>query len=211
MNDIVRPIAEDGNIGFDQYNQLILQVPHPTEPDWSTIRPIADLRAATCSICGHDWDLNAQSWDDSFVWNRYNEYVHESCMVRRSALHDRDTFFSALVGARVRFKGLEPIENRYWRGADRWSKRHWYRAELIDHPVDFTLGSRKRVTHIEVKPIACQLDWWEAAAKDFATEDVTKSFGPSLIYIHAWSEEKEREYVRRFAEIGGLQIERKKS
>lgn len=206
MSDILRPLDEAGNIGFDEFDQLLLAVPQEAG---TVIRSTPDLREKRCSICGKGWELNAEAWDDSMFWSAHEEVVHESCMVRYRSLQDRDDFRRRFIEARLRFRRLEPIFNQY-RTRGRWSARPWYQISLLDYPVDFIIGWRKRVVHIEVVPREGQLDWWEKAAQAFVGVDVTKSFSPSRIYVHAWNEEKEKEYLWSLAKAGRLQLDKKR-
>lgn len=205
VNDILRPITEAGDIGYDQFDQLIVQ---RQQGEYRVQTISSDLREATCAICLRGWELNAEAWSDH-IWNStYEEHVHESCLVRYRARRDREIFFDHFYKARVRFEGMKPIPNGYHtRG--RWAERPWYRVPLIEHPVDFLIGLRKRVVNIEVHPREdATLDWWEVAQNAFAGEDVTKGFSPTRIFVHAWNEEKEREYVRWLVKAGQLQVKR---
>lgn len=206
MNDILRPINEAGNIGYDQFDQLIVQR-RKGEYRIQTVTP--DLRGVVCPICIRGWELDAEAWYDHLYISRHDEHVHESCWIRYCSRRDRDNYWQHFVQARVRFERLEPIENGYHRKGDPWAERPWYRVALLDHPVDFIIGLRKRVVNIEVHPRGdATLDWWETAQKVFAEEDVTKGFSPLRIHVHAWTEEKEREYVRWLVKAGQLQVKR---
>lgn len=199
MAFIVRPLTDDGLVGYDQFGQLaVTRVDRGHETSWF----IADVREMVCSICNHGWQPNSVSMADQYRWDLVDGYVHESCLDRHGGLVERAEFRGALIAARVRFSGLKPIENGYHGPS---SKRPWYVAELLDHPVMFKLGSRKRVDHVEViAQGGTALAWHEEAGKAFEKEDVTKHFTPTSILLHAWNAEKMRAYVRLLAEIGKL-------
>jgi hypothetical protein len=170
---------------------------------------VHDVRGKTCLICAHGWELTGESFGDQIRWDLVDGHVHESCLVRHSGLIERGMFFDALCDARVRFAGLEPIANGYWPASDPWSHKPWYRAELLDHPAAFVLGRRKRVGHVAVVPTGSgELGWWLEAEARFADDDVTKEFSPKQVMVHAWSNDKVREYIARLAALGGYQVKR---
>lgn len=197
---IVRPITNDGLVGYDQFDQLVVT---KKDGDFEMSTFIADVRDKTCTICNHGWEPNSISMADQYHWDLVDGYVHETCLNRHTGLVERSEFFRALVAARVRFKGLKPIPNGY-HGAS-MKERPWYVAELLDYPVMFRLGARKRVDHVEVVAQGgVDLAWYGDAEKAFASEDVTKHFTSASVLLHAWTTEKMREYVKKLAEIGGL-------
>lgn len=202
MNDIVRPLTADKQIGFDQFDQLLLKV---QQGDWWVTRATADLRGESCVICGKPWELSAASWEDHYDWRRYDEHAHLSCVVKYFAMKDRDQFFDHFAATDVAFR-FEPISNQYIhpRGPnDHWAKRHWYRFWLVNYPVQFVVGLRKRVVSIAVTPQgpSLKLDWHEKARDAFENEDVTKTFGPNEVLLHAWTREKEREYITTLCKL----------
>lgn len=200
MGLIIRPITDDGLVGYDQFGQLVVT---KKDGNFETSSFIADVRGKTCIICSHGWEPTSVSMVDQFHWDLVGDYVHESCLDRHTGLIERREFFHALVAARVRFSGLRPIPNEYHGAA--MKERPWYVAELLDYPVAFKLGARKRVDHVEViAQGGLVLAWYGDAEKAFAAEDVTKHFSPASVLLHAWTTEKMREYVKKLAEIGGL-------
>lgn len=212
---IVRPITDDGLCGYDQHGQLTCGRPDPLgDPNRVEYVFVADVRAMTCIICGHGWESTAKSIEDQTRWDLVatspaDGYVHETCFFRHHGLVERQEFWSAIVAARVRFKGLRTLPNGYWPKAYRDSAKPWYEAELLDHPVKLVLGTRKRVDHVElVAQGGVDLSWWEGAKEAFKTEDVTKEFSPRGVLLHAWTREKMREYVRRLVDLGGYQVQR---
>lgn len=215
MNDILRPLTADGLVGWDQFNQLWLWRVDGKSRSGTVI---ADVREKTCPVCNRGWEATAESLGDQYHWDSRKQWVHESCFVRYQGLTEHDFWHEALCGV-FRFQGLKEIPNEY-RGA--WNTP-WYRIPLSDVPRTLKLGTRKRVYHMEIEEEAAELppprdaeegarrlvakarmDFGKAEAL-FASEDVTKSFGPQRVMIHAWTREKARQYLRKFAEILGLE------
>ena len=204
MGLIIRPITDDGLVGYDQFGQLAVT---RKDGDFEMSHFIADVRDKTCGICAHGWEPNSVSMADQLEWDLIKSVVHESCYYRHIGLSERADFQRALVSAHVRFKWLKPIENGY-HGAS-MKGRPWYTAELLDHPVMFKLGARKRVDHVEViAQGGTTIEWHKEAEEAFKTEDTTKHFTPSSVLLHAWTQEKVREYAKRLAEIGKLQVKK---
>ncbi|UJR81447.1 hypothetical protein [Sandaracinus amylolyticus] len=206
--NIVRPITDDGRVGYDEFGQLVLTRRDRTG-EVSTF--IVDVRRHTCAICARGWEATAVSMADQTRWHVLGEglgsYVHESCLVRHKGLVERTAFLSALCAARIRFRGLVPIANEYFRAPDSWAAKPWYSAELVDHPVRIDLGWRKRVAEIRlVAEGGVPFSWWEAAEDAFAKDDVTKSFGSALVLLHAWGDDAVRDYLARLATVGGLAV-----
>lgn len=205
MNEIVRPITDDGQVGFDEFDQLMCWTP-TGDSKGKVGRIISDLRQTTCVICDHGWEATALSLVNQFYWQLTNSHVHETCLIRHAGLNERSEFQRVMLGARtrnvhVRYKTSD-IENRYWPKGDPYSAKPWYQFDLIDFPVRFIIGSRKRVGVVQVEPIEHSptvLYWWSDAQDAFADEDVTKEFGPDRVMLHAWGQEKLREYVKKLA------------
>jgi hypothetical protein len=98
------------------------------------------------------------------------------------------------------------MENQYWSKGDPWAKQSWYYAELIEHPVKFVMGRRKRVYSLEVVPQGgTKLEWCKQAEKAFETESVTKKFGAGGVLLHAWSDDDLHRYVRKIVELAGYE------
>jgi hypothetical protein len=196
---IVRPITDDGMVGYDQFGQLMLtKLEDGRQVSWG----IADVRRKTCVICNHGWLPNAESMADQRRWDLVGDHVHGTCLARHVGLVERSEFFEAIVAARISFRGLVPEPNRYW---NRPSARPWYHAELIDHPARIVIGSRKRVFHVElVAEGGVPFDWWEAAKDDLAAFDVTKEFSATSVMLHAWGNEQLRLFISRLAKVSGF-------
>lgn len=225
MNAIVRPITADGLVGFDQFDQLCLEEhkeEHGREVIYQTF--ISDVRQKVCAICNHGWYPSAASMKDQYHWTLLDEpkagggetygFVHKTCYLRHLALNDRMDVHRALVGARIAFRGLTPIPNRYWPKGDVWGDlRPWYRAEVVPPGIgdsapttcEIIIGMRKRVWSIEIRPNANEeFSWCEKAERFFKKEEVTKEFSPKGILLHAWTEEKMREYLITLNAVGDL-------
>jgi hypothetical protein len=206
---IVRPITDDGLVGFNKSGNLIHCM---LDGEYQVTVGIADVRLQTCIICGHGWQETATSLGDQCWWDLAKSHVHRTCLIRYEGLREREDFWSAIVGAKVRFGGLVPIPNRYWPASDPWAAKPWYQAELLDYPAKLVLGARKRVFNIEViAQGGIELSWWEAAREAFKDEDVTKEFSRAQVLLHAWGTEKMKEYLKKISQISGYdkQIEDK--
>lgn len=131
-----------------------------------------------------------------------------------TSLNDRTDVHRAIVGARIAFRGLVPMPNRYWPKGDIWGElRPWYHADVIPPGIgpsapttcELIIGRRKRVWSIEMHPNKGEeFAWCEKAESAFKKEDVTKEFSPKGILLHAWTEEKMREYLTTLNTIGDL-------
>ena len=99
---------------------------------------------------------------------------------------------------KVRFE-MDTRPNGYWGDRDPYGAKPWYRFKLLDFPVWFIIGSRKRVVHVEAIPNGGELSWYKEAEEAFADQDVTKHFNPKSVLLHAWTEAKVKEYVAKLA------------
>jgi hypothetical protein len=199
---IVRPVTDDGLVGYDQFDQFSVT---KIEEDGAEISWfIADVRGRTCLMCDRGWEPTGPSMADQMVWEVSKTIVHTSCFVRHGALCQRELFWEAVVAAKIRFRGLVAIENGYWPASDPWAKQPFYEAELMDHSAKLILGRRKRVYHVQVVPQGgTKLEWYGAAAIAFEKESVTKEFSDRSVLLHAWLDDKLREYLKRLAELAG--------
>lgn len=200
---IVKPVTEDGLVGYDQFDQFAVTQVLPDGTQSS--HHIADVRGRTCVMCERGWEPTGPSMADQLKWTISESFVHLSCFVRHGALVQRELFWTALVNsAEVRFHGFEPIANNYWPSSDPWAKQPWYQAFLMDHQAKFILGRRKNVYHVEVVPLdGTRLGFHVQAAKAFEAENVTKEFSSVSVMLHAWSSDKLREYVKKIAKVAG--------
>lgn len=198
---IVRPVTDDGLVGYDEFGQFAVTKVMPDGAESS--HHIADVRDMTCVMCGRGWEPTGPSMADQCSWQISSSLVHFSCLVRYEALRQRELFWSSLVGL-VRFDSLKAVGNRYWPVSDPYAQQPWYTVELVEHPAMFVFGSRNRVYHVEVVPQGgTRLDWHQKAAEAFEGERVTKEINSASVMLHAWSDEKLREYVRKICEVAG--------
>lgn len=203
MNKVVRPITPDGMCGFDEHGQLVLWEPDPMGGHRGYM--IKDVREKICRICGRGWVFTVESLRDQALWQSYEEYVHRSCLVRYGTLRERDLWTSILYGLRVPYRALKEIPNQYW-GHDEWySKRPWYKADLMKISADLTLGQRKRVYSVEIDAVGTdRLKGWEEAKKAFQDQQVTKEFSDAKIVVHAWTDIDAKDYLGRLARSLGF-------
>jgi hypothetical protein len=162
---------------------------------------IANTFGMTCLICCRGWDLTGASLADQYRWSLTESYVHRTCLDRHIGLTERAIYHDALCNAQIRFATLEPVPNRYTGEP----LRPWYQAHAINTSFAFLLGYRKRVHHVEAVPrVGTKLGWADAAREAFDGENVTKEFSSSSVLLHAWSDEKLREYLVTIARVAGL-------
>lgn len=225
MNDIVKPVTPDGMVGWDKLGQFWIWRVSGEDRVGSIYH---DVREKTCCVCGHGWQLTAESLSDQYFWDNRAEWSHKSCLIRYLALQQYEFWCGALVEAGFMYgatdnpkmiaeggPALESLPNAYWGPNDPWGAgQPWYRARLLKRvdveknengPLGRTLrlGSRKRVYHMEIEKGPGAYDYEKAKAL-FASEEVTKDIGSEGMHIHAWGKEKAREYLRHFSEILGV-------
>ena len=184
-----------------------------------TGRIVKDMRGKTCLICGHGWELTAEAYSDQWHWQIHEDMVHETCMIRYVSLQDYALYWNALRDAGLRFDVPARIPNAYWSPRDRWHARSWYRITLLDSKRTLKVGFRKHVHHLEIERGDGDIDA-KLAIELFKTENVTKGlvdldlnspkdWSPNMNkdgwYVHAWSNEKAREYMVYFAAVLGLE------
>lgn len=188
-------ITDDKRVGYDEFNQLMLAT---RDGDNTSYHMISDLRRQKCALCLRGWEATGESLADQTHWRLTDAYVHQTCLMRHIGFVERSEIYDAVCGARLRFGGLVPIENRYWPKAYPESTRPWYETKLLDYPVLLTVGHRKNVIEITVEG-----DWLpsEALREAFEKADVTKEFAPKIVLIHAWGNEKMREYLTTIAKV----------
>lgn len=200
MSVIVRPITKDGLVGFDEFDQLVCvsQTPHGTSSVF-----VSDVRDKTCVLCGRGWELNGPSFSDQQAIRVMNKHAHQSCLVRHEAYEEFWTVYRSMVDARIRFEGPKEIDNRYWGKISPYSNKPWYELTLLDYPVKFTIGARKRVWSIGVGRIDGGILPNMALEAAFKDENVTKDFCPTSMLVHAWGDADLKKYVKMIAEVCG--------
>jgi hypothetical protein len=184
---IVNAICSDGNgvVGYDEFGQLVYS---RNEGRGAISTFIRDVRKEKCAICGGGWTETPKSMANQFYHSAREKWMHETCYVGVLAHNEHEKFFYALVDAKLKFSGLREIPNEYG-GA--WNTT-WYETDLLDHPgAKMKFGSRKRVDVVSLSGADM--------AGLFEHEDVTKDAGADGVMIHAWSDEKVREYVKEIA------------
>jgi hypothetical protein len=183
---IVRPVSSDGMVGYDRFGQFVVA---ELDRDAIIYRHLFDVRLLTCPICGRGWELNAESIRDQYRDYYTEKRVHKRCHEGRLALDEFRMFYRALCDAKFHHWKSEEIPNQYG-GA--WNTP-WYRFRLDQFPgTTLTMGPRRRVYHIGVSGNSNGL------LDDFASEEVTKGYDElGGFYIHAWEEDKIREYLTR--------------
>lgn len=188
-------ITDDNRVGYDEFNQLMLAT---REGEYTSYHSIRDLRREKCALCLRGWEATGESLADQTMWHLINLHVHSTCLMRHVGFVERSNIHHAICDAKFRFDGLVPIENQYWPKAYPECTKPWYEAKLLDYPAILTVGYRKRVIEMWVEG-----DWlpWETLRKAFEKEDVTKSFRPNKMLVHAWGNEKMREYLVKIAEV----------
>lgn len=217
MDCIVEALSADKRLGFDQHQQLWCWT--PSSGGGMSGRIVKDMRDKACLICGHGWDLTAESYSDQWHWQIHEEVVHETCMIRYVSLQDYALYWNALRDAGFRWETPARIKNEYWSPRDRWHARPWYRVSLLDSKRTLKLGFRKNVHHLEIERGEGEIDA-KLAIELFRTENVTKGLKDLDInspkdwtphmnrdgwYVHAWSNEKVKEYIMYFASVLGLE------
>lgn len=199
--EIVKAVTADGQVGFDEFDQLVWM---RREGEYTVGSFIHDVRGLTCHICQQPWEANGPSLGDQFYTAALDRWVHLSCHIRICAMNERIRIREALCGL-VRFEGLEELPNRYWPKGDPWGAKPWYRVKLIDTDLSLVIGWRKRVISIRMEPAEGEvLHWFEQAGRAFGAESVTKEFGPKVVVVHAWGYAKLREYIEMLARVGGF-------
>lgn len=189
-NAIIKPITPDGDVGYDQYNQLATV---KRDGDMTTMWFISDVRASTCGICGKGWDNTAESLQNQYHIGRYDRHVHKTCYVGHLSLSEYEFWHSLMASFRIRFQ-MEDIPNQYGGAWD----TPWFTVELTDFPkCYFVLGRRKRVWSIELNVKEFKntepLDRLEEECK---RDTITCERGEKRFLIHAWTEDKSKEYMR---------------
>lgn len=233
MNDIVKPLTKDGLVGWDSYGQFwIWKLEAGGRKSGSIYH---DVREKICCICGHGWEVTAESLADQDFLTHRAEHAHQSCVIRYAALQEYDFWYRAVLDAGFMFGPLdnpkygaqggpafESIPNEYWPKGDLWGKgQPWYRVRLqkrvdmeksLNGPLGRTLklGHRKRVYVLEIEPGTGEYDQKLALEllgneKVYGDVKVTMAIRQDGLMIHAHGKEKAREYLKHFAKILGAE------
>lgn len=222
MNDIIKPLTQDGMVGWDEFGQFWIWKREGTD---RVGRLYHDVREKICCICRHGWEVTGDSLSDQYFMDNRAEFAHKTCFIRYIALQEFDFWVNALVEARFMFgpldnpkhiadggAALETLPNEYFGQDDPWGAgQPWYRARLLKRvdkekslngPLGRTLklGHRKRVYVLEIEEGGAPYDE-KLAHELFGKEEVTKQIGSNGMMVHAWGRDKAREYLKHFAKI----------
>ena len=194
-NEIVQPLNKAGNFGYDGFGQLFAW----GKGDYGdkTGRGVHDVRKRKCVMCEQPWNTeDVQDVLDQMVDRSLRALVHYSCVRRHLAVKERLAVieaFSVMEAVGGGEMAISETKNQY--GAA-WNNT-WYRIDLENHSHHFIVGRRKRVWEIQV--VTDDVDLIDFCVESF-TEDVTKGRRADGYYIHAWSDDKLKEYARKLYE-----------
>jgi hypothetical protein len=211
-NAIVHPVTPDKlndgshSCGFDQHGQLWVRWHDRLDPDCITGTIVADVRAKSCPICQRGWDNTTASLRNQTYIHSMERHAHTTCMNGFGHIKNFFRWHHLFCEQPMNKEGFDwaEIPNEYgssWTGP-------WYRVtykHLAEFPI--VVGTRKRVDNVEVVGVTFQLE--ELFKEAFKNEDVTKSMSthkldgedkPSWL-IHAWTDEKAKEYVEKIVAI----------
>lgn len=189
MNDIVRPLTEDGMLGYDEHRQLWA---FRLDQGMKIGTIVADVREEKCSLCAEGWKTTAESMLDQFC--HLKRWVHRTCFVRYVGYREYGMWCKVFRLTKLRFNKIKEIPNQYGGG---W-KAPWYEIEIENTPVTFYVGNRKQVYSIQVRATKGDLSEMEEL---FTDEDVTKKFETNNVLLHAWNEDKVADYVKKIADF----------
>jgi len=204
MTQIVNPITEDKSVGFDERGQLLHE---KQEGYYISTHHISDVRGKTCALCGRGWELNGPAFSDQRYVQTQEKWVHETCLMRNRAWDEFYSVQGAFSAARMPHYGLKEIPNQYWRNDRLYSMIPWYSIapkEKAGLGIMFVVGHRKNVWSIEVMAESGLAVIPERLSKAFENEDVTKEFGPAKGLIHAWGDQKMKDYIKVMVDVLGL-------
>jgi hypothetical protein len=205
-NVVASDVTQRTIIGFDEFGQF--SVVKSDKDGSATLYHIGDPRGHTCLLCGRGWETTVSSLLDQYLLPDLGKWVHKGCFVGHLSLNHHDLFVDALVGARgfgalVRWDEVVFIPNEYDGGWD----TSWFRVDLLDD-IRIIFGRRKRVFEIrfENRPGSTVRNVFSESelsrCLNFGSgEKVTYEGRKDRILIHAWSDEKVRQYIGTFCSI----------
>lgn len=232
MPDVKRVITYEGRLEdpdemvfLDSFDQLCSMV--KKDGFRLTTHMGRDPRKYRCSICGGGWESSCRSMRDyQFLYSAPlgREHVHLSCYKNHLAMKNFELFSNAIKTAWVSCDGLKEIPDEYG-GA--WGTP-WYITNLfnvnvmvkgqrdrrVSLPEGTTLkmGRRKRVYSISLSSPVPLLAVEDEATKGLLHDNVTRALATvdpkdafTSLMVHAWTDEKVREYVRGVAWMLGHQ------
>ena len=210
MNDIVRPLNEAKDLGYDQFGQLMAIKPHPYGSG-TVMTMVPDLRGKTCPICGRGWELDGASFWENARLEATGRHVHTRCMNGYLSAEEASFWSGTLCDIspdRPPFDGLKVIPNEYrgswdtdWYLVDTFETRSGLGGADWDAPrkpykAKLKVGSRKRVYHMELFDLSPEQVTFLKGA--LGREEVTQYHEASSFIIHAWTRAKAKEYLAAF-------------
>jgi hypothetical protein len=193
MNDIIKPVTPDGNVGYDAHGQFWIYRNDSRDPGSRIGSIFADLRGKSCLLCGKEWKCSADDLADQFYVRDAEAHVHKTCYERHLTLLDRAAWVAVLCksGLHELMESFTPIPNRYG-GA--WNTP-WYHVTLKGgNAPTLTFGARKRVDSITIKRLT--QEQVAHLTLVFKNEDTTKGEdGMDGYTIHSWGGDKTIEYL----------------
>jgi hypothetical protein len=212
MNMIVRPISSDGNVGFDKFEQLVIQ---KQEGKYTTTRIVHNSLDETCPICGKGWEPTVESLENQWGISCMGKYTrtksgelghsdrpcHYSCYKGMLYVKEAQMWYDIFCDREIN-KGpgyeIDEVPNEYNGG---WNNP-WYRYRPKHLPgVDIVVGSRKRVYQIkflnlgkdDIKSVELALEKFDG------TKGETSWYSAKPIpgyFLHVDNEEEAKEAIR---------------
>ena len=199
MNKIIAPITPCGNVGFDEFNQLLLR---RVSKDFDSHTFVADTRRKTCAICGKGWELTAEAIADQIAINpTVSLLVHNRCMNGYHSMRERYRIDKLLSDREWLREGpigfvMEEMPNQY-KGA--WDTP-WFKMEFRKAlpGVELVIGRRKRVWHVELRNLTKERCKAVINALEAVTD--TKGADANSVHVHCWNEQQLTERVKLMME-----------
>lgn len=190
-------IADENNqIGFDQFKQFMWIAEHEGA---QVMKGIFDVRGKKCAICGRTWENTAKDITNQHSPYGRNTLVHETCFVGHLAQVQFDLLQDALSANSILEAGeIKEIANQYG-GA--WNTP-WWKVKIKNRSgfkIGITFGRRKRVYVIHATPLGGTK--FALNGSEFKEEIVTKEIDSDYVMIHAWTNEKVKEYIKTITEL----------
>jgi hypothetical protein len=200
MNKIVSYITEDKLVWVDEFNQT--QACWLEEGNRICTRIVKDVRGLVCPICKRGWEMTGHAFLNQIHLNNINKWAHYTCVEGAVAYEECNDWYRLAVSPELNKAGLEftEVPNGYG-GA--WNTP-WYKIEYKDFPNAIVVGTRKRVDQITIYNVSPTL--LAALTSEFQSEKVTKTEKYEYdkegnFYIHAWTQEKSKEYFTAIVKL----------
>jgi len=197
MNAVKTLIYKDGSgqIFIDEFDQFCVTIVDRDDPSHSYTYMPHNPEGLVCPICGINWEPSPRGVMDQFYCRDAEALVHKTCYERWLGFQQRMLFISALNNSNFRVESFDQIPNQY-KGA--WNTP-WYVVTFQTPGLRMTIGRRKRVFSVTFESDD-DLPFSQIK-KMFKEEDVTKEFNSQHVLLHAWSDEKLREYIKKLSEV----------